>query len=140
MVLHLIKAIPIKRILTEDEPSRAGSKNSSFKAMCNIQIENHVKRENKLKENVKKSYTVIFKKFSPSQVQTIIQEQPKFDSILNCPLKIMYTIHWSMHELIHETYPYMSLTESLSRLINNMQQDKKDWWIKWRVLNKRRVS
>ena len=92
MVLDLIKATLIKRILTEDEQSRAGSENHSFKVVCNIQIENRVKRENNLEENVKKSYTVIFKKFTPSQVQTRIKDQPKFDSILNFPLRLMYEI------------------------------------------------
>ena len=54
MVLHLIKAIPIKRILTEDEPIRAGLENESFKSMWDIKIENNVKIEKQLVENVKR--------------------------------------------------------------------------------------
>ena len=45
---------------TEDEPSRAESEKESFKAMWNIQIDNHVKREKKLEEIVKNVYVMIF--------------------------------------------------------------------------------
>ena len=48
VILDLSKEISIKRIYTGKEPSRMASENESFKAMWNIQIDNHVKIENKL--------------------------------------------------------------------------------------------
>ena len=63
------------------------SENESFKAMWNIQIDNHVKIENKLEYNVKTAYAMIFKEFFPSQMQNRIKEHPKYDSIINYPLK-----------------------------------------------------
>ena len=65
-ILYLRKEILIKRILKESYPIRAESENESFKAMRNIQIENNMKREKKLEENVKKVYAMIFKEFYPS--------------------------------------------------------------------------
>ena len=59
--------------------------------MWNIKIENHVKREKKLEENVKKAYSVIFQEFCPSQMQNRIKEHPTYDSILGNPLKLMDT-------------------------------------------------
>ena len=44
VILYLSKEIRIKRISTEYKPIRAESDNESFKAIWNIQIENHVKR------------------------------------------------------------------------------------------------
>ena len=41
--------------------------------MCNIQIENHVKRENKMEDNEKKTNVMISKEFYISQVQNIIK-------------------------------------------------------------------
>ena len=41
----------------------------SFKSMWNIQMENNMKRGNKLEEKVKKVYGAIFKEFYPSQMQ-----------------------------------------------------------------------
>ena len=61
--------------------------------MWNIQIENNVKRGNKLEENVKKAYAMIFKEFCPIQIQNIIKEHPEYDSILNYPLKLMGEIY-----------------------------------------------
>ena len=78
--------------------------------MWNIKIENRVKREKILEDNVKKSCVMIFKEFCSSQMQILIKKHPKHDSILNCHLKIMYTISQSMQEPIQETYPHLSLT------------------------------
>ena len=110
MVSDLIKETPIKRISTEDEPIRAASENESFKSMCNIQIDNRVERENKLEDNVKKAYEIIFKEFCPSQMQNRIKEHPKYDIILNNTLKIMDEIFQSIHKPILATYPYMPST------------------------------
>ena len=76
MILDLSKEIPIKRIPAEDEPGRAESESESFKAMWNIKIENNVKRENKLEDNIEKVYAMIFKKFCPSQRQNIMKDHP----------------------------------------------------------------
>ena len=48
LVLNLSNEIPIKRISIEEEPGIVAWENEYFKEMCNIKIENHVKRENKL--------------------------------------------------------------------------------------------
>ena len=53
--------------------------------MCNIVIENHVKIENKLEENVKKVYAVVFKEFCPSQMKNIIKEHPNKKLLLTIP-------------------------------------------------------
>ena len=58
---------------TEDETRREGSENDTFKATWNIQIENNAKRENKLEENFKKVYAMIFKEFCTSQMKNIIK-------------------------------------------------------------------
>ena len=107
--LALSKEIPIKETPKEDEPSRAESKTESFKTIWNKKIENHVKRENKMEENVKKAYTMIFKEFYPSQIKNIIKDHPKYDSIINDPLKIMDATAQSTDKTIRETYPYLSL-------------------------------
>ena len=60
--------------------------------MRNIQLENHTKRENKLEENTKKAYEMIFKELFPHQMQTRIKNYPKYDSIFNDALKLMDAI------------------------------------------------
>ena len=75
--------------------------------MCNIQIYNHAKRYNKLEENVKKAYAMIFKEFCSSQIKSIIKEHPKYDSILKDTLNLMDEISQSMHETIRSTYSYL---------------------------------
>ena len=92
--------------------------------MWNIQIENNVKRVNKPEENMKKAYAMIFKEFCTHQIQTRIKYHHKNNSIINDHLKIIYTIAKSMHYPIQETYPYISLPESLARMTNTRQQEK----------------
>ena len=57
--------------------------------MRNIKIENHVKIENKLEENVKNVYAMIFKELCPIQTQNRIKDHPKYGSIINDTLKLM---------------------------------------------------
>ena len=66
-----------------------------------------MKRENKLEENVKKAYAMIFKEFCPSQIQNRIKQNPKYDSIINSTLKLMDKIDQPIHEPIWSTYPYL---------------------------------
>ena len=54
-----------------------------------IQIENNARRKNKLEDNVNKSYTVIILEFCPHKMKTTIRGHPKYDSIINNPLKLM---------------------------------------------------
>ena len=79
----------------------------SFKSMWNIQIQNHVKIENKLEDNVKKVYVILFKEFCPSQMKNRIKEHHEYDSVLKNPLKLIGTIAHSMHGIIQATYPYI---------------------------------
>ena len=53
VILDLSKEIPIKRIPEEDEPIREESENESLKAMWNIKIDNHMKREKNGREREK---------------------------------------------------------------------------------------
>ena len=69
--------------------SGQNSENESFKSMWNIQIDNNVKREKKLKDNVKKAYVMIFKEFFPSKTQNRIKDHTKYNSIINNPLNLM---------------------------------------------------
>ena len=78
--------------------------------MWNIQIDNHVKRENKLEEHLKKAYVMIFKELCPHNIQNSIKEHPKHGSFLNNFLKLIDTIYQSMHGPIQATLPYLPLT------------------------------
>ena len=78
--------------------------------MWNIQIENNVKIENKLEDNVYKAYAVIFKELFPSLTQNRIKEHPEYNTIINYILKLMDTIYQPTHDNIQETDPYLSLT------------------------------
>ena len=97
----------------------------SLSKQCGIyKFENPAKIENKLEENVKKVYAMIFNEYCPSEMQNRIKEHPEHDSMNNDPLKLMDKISKSMNEPIQATYPYMSLTESFVIRMKNRQQEK----------------
>ena len=73
---------------------------------------------------MKREYAIIFNELSPSQIQNIIKYHPKYDSILNYPLNLIGAIYQSLHKPIRAKNTYMSLTEYLSRMMNNWQQYK----------------
>ena len=67
---------------------------------------------------------MIFEELFPSHKQNRIKYHPEYEIIINDPLEITDEISQSMHEPIRETYPYMSLTESIEIIMNTRQQDK----------------
>ena len=67
---------------------------------------------------------MIFKELCPNQMQKRSKNHPEYDNILNDALKLMGAISQSMHKPIQETYPYLTFTEYISRMINTRQQDK----------------
>ena len=75
--------------------------------MWNIKIENHFKKENKLEENAKKAYAMIFKEFCWHQMKTKIKDNSKHDSITNDTLEFIDAIAHSIHGPIYATYPYL---------------------------------
>ena len=83
-----------------------------------------MKREKKLEENVKKAYAMIFKEFYGSNVQNRIKYHPKYDRILKNLLKLMDAIAQSMYEPIRATYPYLSLTSYIARIMYTRKQNK----------------
>ena len=83
---------------------------------------------------------MIFKQFFPSQILNKIKEHPKYDSVINNPLNLIDSIDRSIHEPMQATYPYLPLTEYLSRMVNTRQQEKRDVWSTWRGLSKKRSS
>ena len=92
--------------------------------MWNIQIENHVKKENKMEENTKKAYAMIFKEFCPSWMQKRFKYHHEYNSLLNETLKVMDALAQEMHKPIQATYAYLSLGEPLARKMSTRQQGK----------------
>ena len=69
---------------------------------------------------------MIFKGSCTSQIQNGVKDHPKYEIILNDPLKLRDAIYQSMHEYIRKSYPYLSLTEPLAILMNTRQQEKEE--------------
>ena len=67
---------------------------------------------------------MIFKELFPNQNQTIIKDHPKYDSILNDPLKLIDEHFQSMHKPIRLTYLYISLEWSLVKITNTRKHEK----------------
>ena len=83
-----------------------------------------MKRDKKTGRERKKAYAMIFKELCTSQMQNIIKDQLEYDTILFNPLKLMDEIDQSMQERIRTKYKYLSLTESLARIMNTRQQER----------------
>ena len=67
---------------------------------------------------------MIFTRFFLHYMQTRVKEHPKYNSIINDTFKLIGAISPSMHEPIRATYPYLSLTYYLSRMMHTRQQNK----------------
>ena len=77
--------------------------------------------------NCMKSYAHILNQYCSQSIHTSIMELLDYeDKILNHPLLLLERILLLMHMPIRETYPMISLTDVMSRLVNIKQKDSED--------------
>jgi hypothetical protein len=70
-----------------------------------------------------KAYALIFG-YCNKTMQSRVEEHPEFEtSIKNDPIKLLEAIKVLMHDPIRAQYPMMSMTDSLTRLINSKQAE-----------------
>ena len=77
-----------------------------------------------------KAYALIFSNFCNKTMQNRVEEHPEFETtIRDDPIELLNKIKVLMHDPIRAKYPFASLTEAISRVLNLKQMRTKDYWI-----------
>jgi hypothetical protein len=123
--------------LTPHEPTRGMSRDvdatANLKAQAGkdilyqAQLERYLERKDTLEQNLTKAYALIFSTYCNKTMQNRVEEHPKFETtIRDDPIELLNKIKvLRMHDPIRAKYPFASLTEAISRMLNLKQSDNK---------------
>ena len=71
-----------------------------------------------------KVYAYIFENYCAKELQIALKELPNYESdVVNNPINLLKEVRGLMHTPIKARYPFMSLTENLSNLLNIKQTE-----------------
>ncbi len=102
---------------TEQQQEQAG-----MDIMYQAELERYLDRKDTLETNLTKAYALIFSAYCNKTMQNRIEEHPDYEStIRDDPIELLTKIKVLMHDPIRAKYPFASLTEAMSRMLNLKQ-------------------
>lgn len=111
----------ISKKVNDDEKA---AEQKLFDTILEKEVEEFVRRKQALSNNMKKAYAMIFQEHCSRTMQIRIKEHPEFETkIQDDPVELLEVIGKLMHEPIRATYPYLSLAETLARVLNMRQRE-----------------
>jgi hypothetical protein len=123
--------------LTSHEPSRGSStridnaENLKQQAGMDIihqaELERYLERNDTLEQNLTKAYALIFSTYCNKTVHNRSEEHPEFETVIrDDPIELLTKIKVLMQDPIWAKYPFASLTEAISRMLNLKQSENED--------------
>ena len=77
-----------------------------------------------MEDNLDKAYALIFGTYCSKAIQSRIEDHPEFETkIRDDPIMLLQTICILMHDTVRARYPYASLFDAVTRLLNMRQQE-----------------
>ena len=102
---------------TEQQQEQAG-----MDIMYQAELERYLDRKDTLETNLTKAYALIFSAYCNKTMQNRIEEHPDYENtIRDDPIELLTKIKVLMHDPIRAKYPFASLTEAMSRMLNLKQ-------------------
>ena len=87
-------------------------------------LKHYIRKDEEFNENWMKAYAYILEKYCAKELQIALKELPNYESdVVNNPINLLKEVRGLMHTPIKARYPFMSLTENLSNLLNIKQTE-----------------
>jgi antitoxin (DNA-binding transcriptional repressor) of toxin-antitoxin stability system len=94
--------------------------------MSQAELERYLERKDTLEQNLTKAYALIFSTYCNKTMHNRVEEHPEFETtICNDPIELLNKIKVLIHDPIRAKYPFASLTEAISRMLNLKQSENK---------------
>ena len=118
---------PIRSVSLNPDAMQRSIEQGGFDIDYQEELRRYLDRKEILTENMKKAYTMIFSNYCTKTMQQRVEEHPKYKSeIEDDPIKLLEVISSSTHDPIRAQYPFISMTDSILRLLNIKQHDEED--------------
>ena len=90
------------------------------------EITRYLERKEMLDQNMSKACALIYSSYCNKMMQNRVEEHPEFETKIRDDLiALLEAIKTLMHDPIKAKYPYTSLTEAISRMLNIKQMENK---------------
>jgi hypothetical protein len=125
-VIDLTPHEPSRRSSTRIDAAKNLKQQVGMDIMYQAELERYLERKDTLEQNLTKAYALlIFSTYcNKTMLQNRIEEHPKFETAIHDdPIELLTKIKVLMHDPIRAKYPFASLTEAISRMLNLKQSE-----------------
>ena len=115
---------PVLKASTDADATARALENRSLAILHQEENKEYLRKKSTLTYNMAKAYQLIFDDYCTRTMQQRIEEHPDFeDNIRDNPILLLETIKTLVHDPVRAQYPWVSLTDNLTRLLNARQYD-----------------
>ena len=115
---------PERKESMKTDPDEKEFEQKSFDKLYDKQVEIYLEQCTEFEENWKKAYAFVYEQYCGKEMQISLKELPEFDSkIKGDPLELLKQVKVLMHTPIRARYPYLTLTENVTSLLNMRQNE-----------------
>ena len=115
---------PVRKLSTETQEDLRSIQQTGHDIMYQEELKIYLERKGLLEENLTKAYALIFSQYCNRTMQSRVEEHKDFDTtIRDDPIELLKKIRVLMHDPVRSKYPFASLTEAMSRMINLKQME-----------------
>jgi RecA/RadA recombinase len=114
--------MPTRRISQETNADNKAVKQEGFDILYKAEIDMYTKRKHELKDNMNKTYSLIYLQHCNKTIQDRIMAHPEFESkIKKNPIKLLKAVKILIIDPVRARYPYASATKVMTRSVTCRQ-------------------
>jgi hypothetical protein len=123
-VMNLTPHAPVREISTTTDAAENLKEQAGMDIMYQAKLERYLDRKQTLGQDLARAYTLICSTYCNKTMQNQIEEHPNFNTtICYDPRELLNKIMVLMHNPIRAKYPFASLSEAISRMLNLKQSE-----------------
>ena len=115
---------PIRGISSETDANANAREQAGMDIVYQAELERYLDRKDTLEQNLNKAFALIYSTYCNKVMQNRIEEHPDYETIIrDNPIELLAKIKVLMHDPIRAKYPFASLTEAITRILNIRQME-----------------
>ena len=123
-VFDLSEEEPTRQLSNATDMNQAMMEQNGLDIKYQEELRRFLDRKDNLRQGLFKAYALFFSTYCNKTMQSRIEEHPDFESkIENNPIALLEAIKTLMHDPVRAQYPMVSMTDTLTHLINVKQME-----------------
>lgn len=118
---------PVLEVSSDTDADKKKIEDKGLEIEFDAKLKIYLERVELLRTNMTKAYGLIIANYCSTTMQTKIEEHPEYESkILDNPIELLDAILILMHDPVRAKYPFASLTDAISHLVNIKQVENEN--------------